>query len=525
LDALVLKSKINSAVFIWLGLIACCLLYILNIREPSVDPFHTGEFFVAAVNLENGLSSITIHGMVNYLPALITHYFYGDDQYIIPTVYVIKTLALFSSLILALTCYELLKKNSRKNEITAAIFIVSLGFITHRDLFLALSLYTFLRILNSLKKEPKKSLEITFGVVMAFTLFWAFDRGLSAVLAIGSAAVFYMISQKSMAFISSIIAFASTLIILHYSFDITSIDHYVGNIVSLVKSSSQWQYELSWRVAWFTLAATILLLIGWLNIFLAIRDSDNGESKAFLFALFLMSIIIFKSSINRADLVHIVFSLIPLMYVFAYRLGANQSIILPTHFLGSTLSRAIFFSALIIFSIVFKAVTILIFCALLWLLLGQSERLNRFLLVSIISLSACLMLIKIIDSDKIKYLFNKNDKYSIASKGNVWVAKFLISHNTRCVLDMTNNGIINALTQLPSCTEFAYPVYAPTADDINLKEAFLNNQPNAVVYDSGFWSYKIDRKKMSDRYPILNKALLGKYKNKTCEFHYCILYN
>ena len=135
------------------------------------------------------------------------------------------------------------------------------------------------------------------------------------------------------------------------------------------------------------------------------------------------------------------------------------------------------------------------------------------------------MLIKIIDSDKIKYLFNKNDKYSIASKGNVWAAKFLISHNTRCVLDMTNNGIINALTQLPSCTEFAYPVYAPTADDINLKEAFLNNQPNAAVYDSEFWSYKIDRKKMSDRYPILNKALLEKYKNKTCEFHYCILYN
>lgn len=65
----------------------------------------------------------------------------------------------------------------------------------------------------------------------------------------------------------------------------------------------------------------------------------------------------------------------------------------------------------------------------------------------------------------------------------------------------------------------------PTVDDIALKETFINNQPNAVVYSSDFWSYKIDKKKMSDRYPILNKTLLESYRNKTCEFDYCILYN
>lgn len=81
-------------------------------------------------------------------------------------------------------------------------------------------------------------------------------------------------------------------------------------------------------------------------------------------------------------------------------------------------------------------------------------------MVSIVSLSACSILIQVIDSDKMKYFFKKNDNYSIASEGNVWAAKFLMSQNTSCLLDMTNNGIINALTQLPSCTKFAYPVYA-----------------------------------------------------------------
>lgn len=320
-------------------------------------------------------------------------------------------------------------------------------------------------------------------------------------------------------------AFFSTLIALHYSFDITSISHYIENIPSLVRSSSQWQYALRWKVICFMLAAAVLLLITGLNIFLAIRKSNDKEGKTFLFALFLMSIILFKSSINRADLVHIVFTLIPLMYVFAYRLGVNESITLPTDLLGHRLSKPIFLVTLLIFSIVYEAVTILIFSGLLWLLLSQHKKLNRFLLVSIVSLSACSILIQVIDSDKMKYFFKKNDNYSITSEGNVWAAKFLMSQNTSCLLDMTNNGIINALTQLPSCTKFAYPVYAPTVDDITLKETFLNNQPNAVVYSSDFWSYKIDKKKMSDRYPILNKTLLESYRNKTCEFDYCILYN
>ena len=55
------------------------LISLTMFRIPSIDPFHTGEYFVQLINLENGLNTFTIHGAVNYIPALISKFFFSDD--------------------------------------------------------------------------------------------------------------------------------------------------------------------------------------------------------------------------------------------------------------------------------------------------------------------------------------------------------------------------------------------------------------------------------------------------------------
>jgi len=130
-------------------------------------------------------------------------------------------------------------------------------------------------------------------------------------------------------------------------------------------------------------------------------------------------------------------------------------------------------------------------------------------------------------NDKYKWLahiYSPPTNNSASTEGVRWVSDRLIRSKSTCVFDLSNNGVINGLTTLPSCSRFTYPVYAGLVHETELINAVRETSPPAIVYSSTYWSYSIDGKSMRDRFPQLDIFLLQQYPNMECANGYCIRY-
>jgi hypothetical protein len=110
----------------------------------------------------------------------------------------------------------------------------------------------------------------------------------------------------------------------------------------------------------------------------------------------------------------------------------------------------------------------------------------------------------------------------LATPGVRWTAERLKETPTRCIFDMSNNGIINALAKLPTCTEFIYPVYASPKHESIMLDQLRVASPPIVVYTSTYWSYSIDGRSMAQRFPNLDKYLRVHYPFEECMHGYCV---
>lgn len=104
----------------------------------------------------------------------------------------------------------------------------------------------------------------------------------------------------------------------------------------------------------------------------------------------------------------------------------------------------------------------------------------------------------------------------------VWAAQTLEDGGAHCVFDLSNSGLINGLAQLPTCSQFAYPVYASPAYEDELIAAVLDSNPRAIVWSSADWGYAIDGRNMPARFPRLTTTLATTYPNEVCRSGYCI---
>jgi len=495
--------------------------YLLLAPMASIDPFHTGEYFVKAVNIEHGLNSFTIHGMVDYLPALITKYVFGQN-YITPTIFTIRFISLFSSFMLTLICYQLLRKHPSKIYILLMIFTLSLAIISHRDLFILMSIYFFIKIVYSHSNSQLISNfhHIFFSFTMALALFWTFDRGISAIVAIGPAYLYYIIQSKQYNLMKSIYAFLFFILLLNFTFDASSIEHYVNNVLSLVKSSNQWQYGNYFMPNALIFFATCLLVFTILNLAKSIQLNKNHRDRAFLILLLILSLFIFKSSINRADVGHVMINVLPIMLLISFRLGKDEKITFIPLFCNQKYSSLLFFCFLVIYTLGFapKSLSIILLSLLLIFITVEKYKSIFNKMVVVILIVLCVYQLRTSLMYVTRYSTDR-----LVSEGNNWVSEILIKNNTKCIFDLTNNGIINALSNLPTCTLYGYPIYAPYEDEHLLLQQLIANQPNTLIYSSSFGSYSIDGKSMSVRYPAIDDFIKENYEYFICKFDYCIM--
>jgi hypothetical protein len=104
----------------------------------------------------------------------------------------------------------------------------------------------------------------------------------------------------------------------------------------------------------------------------------------------------------------------------------------------------------------------------------------------------------------------------------LWSSETIVESGADCVFDLSNTGLINAVANLPACSQFTYPVYAGLQNEGKLITDLTRADPPVIVYRSDFWSYAIDGRNMAERFPALDAEIIKLYPREVCKYDYCL---
>jgi hypothetical protein len=325
------------------------------------------------------------------------------------------------------------------------------------------------------------------------------------------------------------ISFAASLFVANW-IGAFSLSSFIENFEFLLATSSQWSYGYSkFEPILFTVLVTIPN--GWAIYYLVnnlqqvIRNS--WRETANLLLLIIITLLMFKIGINRADLPHVVMALWMPALVFLY-LNIRLSM-----FANATMAVAIVWLALRVhnFWILFGAIMPVIY--------ENNTRLKKltcYLVApkfSIVVIAIPLIFVntlKIASNDSkngylwISHISAPPANQSLVGESINWVSSEILRVGSRCVFDLSNNGVINGITALPACTKYTYPVYATQRYEADMIQELQQRNPPVVVFSSTYWSFSIDGKSMHDRFPELKNYLVQTYPYEKCNFGYCLRY-
>lgn len=305
------ESRLVFIAAICLGIMAL-IFQIFGGDVILAEPFHDGEFFASAVGLfsdsKYSLHPLAIHGAVDYIPALFAEYQWGAENYFLPTVVIYRVLSFLAAIFLVLVSYELSRNKSYQWLLLLAVATVSPILVGYKDLVLLISIYLFFKInYSDINRSSNIFLQILFGAVVAFGMFWSYDRGIAGALSLGAAVSILLFWNRWHAI--SLLSFVAVFLILGLFFEVFSFGNYLSDIYILMKTSSQWSY--GWQ-QWPVVLTIFAIILNLTTISLLVVDHLNSElasERLPIVVLFvLLSIFMLKMGINRADVGHIHFT-------------------------------------------------------------------------------------------------------------------------------------------------------------------------------------------------------------------------
>lgn len=517
---------------------------LVGVELPIRDSFHAGEWFAAATTLWNHPTSspLTIHGGWDFIPAIATRWLTGEENYFYPTIYL--TAAIIPAIAAAI--FLLLLTRIMKDRITwPAIIFLSIAalaapsFIGIRDLFLIAVCWSLYELVTHNKSIEKRSLTALLLFLSSAGVVWSFDRGIAGLVTVLSTllSAAYFEKKSSYLAIAGLVVLCATLTAVIAKASGT-IDYFY-NLSFLAQTSSQWQYPFS-----FSIMANKLLAIIFVAATMAATISAKPfEKKAYCHPYWLgisaCAIMMLRIGVNRADIDHVTMAMWAPMILTAFSCFTREAPANKPTFaiVASAISVIAYFSLYYAFwGMPFPVLASSFSSSLLWAnRLGSASKIRVFLAsLSIYTLAMSLVnptialasTTKDILKGKIvtptEYL-SKGISYSrIADPGNAWAAKMIRDSQSKCLLDMTNSGIINAGLNLPSCIQASYPVYVTKKFEDKLLGEIKNMDAKTIIYSSENAQYSLDGKDMKTRLPKVDALLRSKYPVEQCNEKYCI---
>lgn len=528
------NTKKIVVIFSFLAIILLSWALFFNIGNGFyIDPFHQGEYLASLQSKLKNIPFYSIHGGMDWLPGIISIKFFGVDRYFLFIKIIYSTLSLLACILVWLILLEF--SQNKFKIFNLLVFICSPFLITHmvsyKDVFLIFSFFVFILLEMPYKTSREnirnKLLELLLGFLLALNLAWSFERGLAALFSIGSVSAYYLFFKKQ-----RILTFFSFLSILYAmtSFQLFSLDIYLENFLFLLNTASQWSYGYKKITPIFY--STLVLIPNFYAAFYLLKYFSSHKKNVdspLLASMFILLLFMVKVGLNRPDFVHILMALwVPaLIFVYLYnfhnlKISQRSIIILTSSFylLGLKNPHNYWFLLLPILLTIFS-------------IKNKNLKLLNYRKLSIIFLG-CLMFFSVAkvfyDSYNKKYLWLNNFTHpplnsSLVDPGVVWINSILKLNNVSCIFDMSNNGVINGISGLPSCVKSAYLVYATKDYETNIIEELKFKNPSAIISSTTFWSYSIDGRPMHLRFPKLFEYILKAYPYEECKFEYCLRYS
>ena len=514
-----------------------CALFILapNLRGSTIlsDPFHDGEYFAVAVNFfsrqPQTFHPLSIHGALDFIPALIARQWWGDAHYFLPTVAIYSALNIAAAALVLLITHELCKNRPFEWIVLLGMALGAAFFVGYRDLLLLASLYSFLLVSG---RPPRATgtiaLLLLLGALVGFGVFWSFDRGIATLFCLGPPML--LMAWRDRTHLIAAAAVAGTVLGLAFFVEGFSISGYLENLSVLLQTSGQWSY--GWRLEAVVLTCFVALINGCAMI-MAFRaywiSAISQEELARVIALMLLSIIMLKIGVNRADVEHIFNGLwAPLLLLLSLApqtFKVRRLILLAPPIIAIAAALTFKFHHIGFF---------ITACLLVYTCMPHRDqgdfRVSHLLSVMLIATSASALIyggLKYLREGQyqwVTHVASPPENTAAVTQGVSWASQRLLQSQANCVFDLSNNGVINGLLNLPSCSRFTYPVYAAAQHEAELIHAITTAAPPAIVYSSTFPSYSIDGKTMRDRFQKLDNVLTARYPEEECVEGYCVRY-
>ena len=538
-------SRPGGAIILY-GVAALTLLVALQrhmvLAFPLEDPFHLGEFVAAAMAVLHQPpfegDPYTIHGIVDIIPALLTSSFAPPDKFIAYTVLTYPIMSILAAGLVFLAGLRIAKQFGVHPVLLLPCFAFLPFGVGWRDLFFALSLYLFTRLLLDRDRGGREALaQVIFGLVVAIGMYWSFNRGAVAIAAFGPIVLWlawydrrYLISVATV-----LLAFPA----LGWVMPGMSLVGYFENFLMLLETSSQWGYGPSVGRKILTAAVFACFAAAVVAVFVFTRTNrPDRNSIALLISLLIAATIYVKIGLGRIDFSHVLMSSwLPLLIVCVCvkwsRLDIPQTTLGRAALIGAALLGVIV--GLFIFEVtnrnVYALVLLMTFLialpAVLPNLLRQAVDAGvALILVAMVSASA-LAAWDNVQTGKSDWLVTPHNLPSddkAVTEMVRWSAQEIAKSGAQCVFDLANMGMVNAAARLPSCSRFTYPVYANAAFEDTLIADLKAAAPPAILYSSDFWAYAIDDKPMSDRFPALDAEIRKAYPREVCNVGVCLRY-
>lgn len=517
-----------------LGLVLSFTVNRLQIGDGILDDrFHHGEYIASLSSIihTSNFVPLTIHGALDFIPGLVAILAYGKESYLFPTHLAYLSLSLMACIIAVIIIY-------RFSQSALQIFIA--GFIApylvdFRDFSILLLLFFYFLSLD-LKKICGQYLCLFFlGLLGAFNFYFSTNRGIAGTISIGLALL--VSSYFNKAYLIAVASFIFFIFITSFIDPLFSLPNYIDNILFLTQTSYQWSYGFQYEAVTFSVFLAIWLIsalyLQYVNMASARSNVTYPKILANFILFIFLSIFFYQIATYRADFQHIRMGLLAFLLSITYSLSPietltwsrNKAQIFVLIFL--TISSYLIFRQDRILGLLFVAYF------LCFIERYKAHRLRIFLRVATLLL-ICQFIFHFSEAfwegyknDRFKwtqFIFSsKNNSKAVDTAVN-WVAGELKRTNTRCIFDLTNNGVINGVADIPACTRFSYIIYADRKFEREIIDSLSKSNPPALVYSSKYWSYNIDSKNMASRFPDLDAFIQTNYKTETCNEGYCLRY-
>jgi MFS family permease len=524
-------TAVNTAIFISL---LVCFQFTKQPSFPVQDPFHHGEFLAAAITILEGTTfdgePYTIHGAADFFPALVVNILNPSREMLLAnTLILYPFLSMLTVLFTTLAAVRLARRFGTDLLMLVPFILASGLCIGWRDLLFGLSLLLFAGLVpDSRRSDGRYMAQILFGLVIAFSIYWSFNRGVTGIVAFGLPTLW--LSMKDPRFFVSIATAIISFIAIGTLLPGISIGGYFDNFTTLLETSSQWAYPTSAQTTFWTLLVLASVAASGILTLVRVRQRTLSDDNITLLVPILIASGLFaKIGLGRIDESHVIMGAwLPLLALSL--MLPTPSVEAPTRFtVGLICLASVFFGVVVVDTrpaLPFMA----IFLALA--LCFPETRAHRYVLQAMIALCISIPVLfvgKTADNMYkgrydwlVLHITNLPDAKSAVTPGLLWSSEMIVESGANCVFDLSNTGLINAVANLPACSQFTYPVYAGLQNEGKLITDLTRADPPVIVYRSDFWSYAIDGRNMAERFPALDAEIIKLYPREVCKYDYCL---